>query len=458
MIPRQELTRKELVSRIESGEIDSVIMAFPDRYGRLVGKRTSGQHFVDHVADHGTENCDYLLTCDLDNQPIDGFGFSSFDKGYGDMVARPDWRTIRILPWVSGTAMIMCDLYSPDSDELVSVAPRSILRSQMEAAEGLGFSAMVGSEIEFYLYRESFEEARRGRYSDLRPHSDWAQDYNIMQTTRDEYVIADIRRGLIQAGVPVEFTKGEAGAGQHEINLSYASPLEMADRNQIYKTAAKEIAALHGRSVTFMAKPTMRDVGSSCHVHVSLWEAQGSRSAFHDPSGTHGMSETFEMFLAGMIATAREFSLLWAPTVNSYRRFQPGSWAPTGIGWGIDNRTLGFRKVGDGASTRVESRIPGADANTYLAFAGVMAGGLHGIRNRLVLSEPFAGNGYEARDIDRIPWNLPDAIDLWKRSDVARECFGQDVHHWVLRSAESEWEAFNRSVTDWELMRYFERI
>lgn len=458
MIPRQEISRKELLSRISAGDIDSVIMAFPDRYGRLAGKRTAGQFFVDHVADHGTENCDYLLTCDLDNQPVDGFRFSSFDKGYGDMVARPDWTTVRILPWVPATALVMCDLFVPDSDELVQVAPRTILQRQVEAAARLGFAPLVGSEIEFYLYRESFEEARRNRYMDLQTHSDWAQDYNIMQTTRDEYVVADIRRGLVQAGVPVEFTKGEAGAGQHEINLSYASPVEMADRNLIYKTAAKEIAALHGRSVTFMAKPSMGDVGSSCHVHVSLWDTRLAESIFDDPAGKHGMSETFQMFLAGMISTAREFSLLWAPTVNSYRRFQPGSWAPTGIGWGVDNRTLGFRKVGHGPSTRVESRIPGADANTYLAFAGVIAGGLHGIEHRLSLEEAFVGNGYEARNIERIPWNLPHAIELWRNSKIARERFGDDVHHWVLRSAESEWEEFNRSVTDWELMRYFERI
>lgn len=458
MIPRQEISRKELLSRISAGEIDSVIMAFPDRYGRLVGKRTAGQFFVDHVADHGTDNCDYLLTCDLDNQPVSGFSFSSFDKGYGDMIAKPDWGTVRIVPWVPGTAMIMCDLYSPEADELVSVAPRTILQRQVADAEALGFTPMVGSEIEFYLYRDSYEDARRTRYMELRTHSDWSQDYNIMQTTRDEYVIADIRRGLIQAGVPVEFTKGEAGAGQHEINLSYASPVEMADRNQIYKTAAKEIAALHGRSVTFMAKPSMNDVGSSCHVHVSLWDATGRSSVFADPDRPHGMSEIFERFLAGMMATAREFSLLWAPTVNSYRRFQPGSWAPTAIGWGIDNRTLGFRKVGHGQSTRVESRIPGADANSYLTFAGVLAGGLYGIRNGLTLEDPYSGNGYEAADMARIPWSLPEAIELWANSSVARDCFGEDVHQWVLRSASSEWEQFNQSVTDWELMRYFERI
>lgn len=460
MMKRETVTRKELSSMIAAGDIDSVVMAFVDRYGRLVGKRTAGQFFVDHVADHGTENCDYLLTCDLDNQATPGFRFANFDKGYGDMVARADWETIRVLPWVPGTALVMCDLFDVATGNLIDVAPRTILRRQVDAAGALGYLPMIGSEIEFFLYRESFEAARQNGYRDLHTHSDWSQDYNIMQTTRDEYVIGDIRRGLTQAGIPVEFSKGEAGAGQHEINLSYATAIEMADRNHIYKTAAKEIAASHGRSVTFMAKPSMADVGSSCHVHISLWSLDGRTPLFHDAqsSDDHGLSSTFRHFVAGLVATAREFSLLWAPTVNSYRRFQPDSWAPTGIGWGIDNRTLGFRQVGHGSSTRIENRIPGADANSFLAFAGMIAGGLYGIREKLELGTPFEGNGYTDSGIARIPWNLPAAIDLWRGSAIARQCFGDEVHHWILRSAESEWEAFNRHVSDWELVRYFERI
>jgi glutamine synthetase len=317
---------------------------------------------------------------------------------------------------------------------------------------------MVGSEIEFYLYRDTYEEAHARGYSALSTHSNFAEDYNILQTTRDEYVIGEIRRALEGAGVPVEFTKGEAGRGQHEINLSYATALEMADRNHVYKNAAKEIAAALGRSVTFMAKPSMSDVGSSCHVHASLWSLDGSTALFADHHGEHGASKLFRHFVAGQIATAREFSLLWGPTVNSYRRFKPGSWAPTGVGWGIDNRTVGFRKVGHGASTRVENRIPGADAVSYLVFAGTIAGGLHGIRHELEPAAPFEGNGYEDRDVERIPWNLPDAIDLWRNSNIARECFGEEAHHWILRSAEAEWEDFNDTVTDWELKRYFERI
>jgi glutamine synthetase len=352
----------------------------------------------------------------------------------------------------------MCDLLDVANNTFVDVAPRSILRAQVDQAAALGFMPMLGSEIEFFLYHDSYDEAKAKNYHSLRTHSAWAEDYNILQTTRDEYIVGAIRSALENSGVPIEFSKGEAGAGQHEINLSYSTAVEMADRNHIYKNAAKEIAAANGRSITFMAKPDFNDVGSSCHIHASLWTLDGSKSVFEDHNDALGMSETFRHFLAGQIHTAREFSLLWAPTVNSYRRFQPGSWAPTGIGWGVDNRTLGFRKVGHGSGTRVENRIPGADANSYLAFAGSIAGGLYGIKNKLSLGEPFAGNGYEDANVGRVPWNLPDAIELWRNSSIARECLGENVHHWILRSAESEWEAFNRTVTDWEKNRYFERI
>lgn len=458
MLKRAVVTRDELATKIADGEIESVVMGFVDRYGRLVGKRTSGEFFLDHVAEHGTENCDYLLTCSIDNDPSSGFKFSSFDTGYGDIVAKADWNTVRILPWVPKTALIMCDLHRVDSGELIEVAPRTILRRQVEAAASLGYLPMLGSEIEFYLYHDSYDEAHARNYNHLHTHSNFAQDYNVMQTSRDEYIIGRIRRALQEAGVPVEFSKGEAGRGQHEINLSYATAVEMADRNHIYKSAAKEIAAAHDRAITFMAKPSMNDVGSSCHVHASLWSLDGNTALFADVNGAHGESRLFRQFVAGQIATAREFSLLWAPTINSYRRFQPGSWAPTGIGWGIDNRTVGFRQVGHGSSIRVENRIPGADAVSYLVFAGTIAGGLYGIRHELELEPAFSGNGYEDKDVGRIPWNLPDAIALWRESAIAKECFGEEVHHWILRSAESEWEDFNNTVTNWEMFRYFERI
>lgn len=458
MSTRRHISREALEDRIRSGEIDTVLMVFPDLQGRLVGKRTTGRFFLEHVADDGTENCDYLIACDMDNNPVPGYRFTSYEQGYGDMLARADWDTVRLIPWVDKTAMIFCDLYDVSTGALIDVAPRSMLRQQVEAAAAMGFVPMVASEIEFYLFHDTYDEAHDKGYRGLRPHSPWLEDYHILQTTKDEYILGQLRRALEEAGVPVEFSKGEAGKGQHEINLDYTTAVEMADRNSVYKTAAKEIAHLNGRSVTFMAKYDIADTGSSCHIHSSLWSLDGQQALFDDHHGPHGMSQLFQHYLAGLIATAREFSLLWAPTINSYKRFQPGSWAPTGVGWGIDNRTLGFRKVGHGRGTRVECRIPGADANSYFAFAGTIAGGLYGIRHELPLADPYVGNGYEATDIDRIPWNLPDAIELWEQSSIARECFGDEVHHHILTMARAEWQAFNQSVTDWELRRYWERI
>jgi glutamine synthetase len=452
------LTRDDLERLIRNGDIDTVLMVFPDLQGRLVGKRTTGRFFLQSVADAGTENCDYLIACDMDNNPVAGYRFASYEQGYGDMLAKADWNTVRVIPWVEKTAMIMCDLLSVETGDLIEVAPRSILQAQVDAAAAMGFLPMVASEIEFYLFRDTYDEAHDKGYRDLKPHSPWLEDYHILQTTKDEYILGAIRRGLEAAGVPVEFSKGEAGRGQHEINLDYTTAVEMADRNSVYKLAAKEIAHFNGRSVSFMAKYDFNDTGSSCHIHSSLWTLDGETAVFDDHHGPHGMSETFQHYLAGQIATAREFSLLWAPTINSYKRFQLGSWAPTGVGWGIDNRTLGFRKVGHGKGTRVECRIPGSDANSYFAFAGTLAGGLYGIKHQLPLGEAYMGNGYDAPDIPRIPWNIVDAIALWEQSTIARECFGDEVHHHILTMAKAEWEAFNHTVTDWELRRYWERI
>ena len=450
-------TRDELVGAIKSGAIDTVVMAFPDLQGRLVGKRTTGRFFLEQVAEHGTENCDYLIATDFDDVAVPGYRFASYDHGYGDMLARADFSTIRITPWVPKTALILCDLFAAKTDAPIGVAPRQVLRDQVLAARRLNLEPMIGSEIEFYLFRDSYEQIHERGYQDLTPHSPFMQDYQVVQTTRDEYVVGEIRRGLEAAGIPVEFSKGEAGRGQHEMNLAYTHALEMADRNIVYKTAAKEIAAGLGRSVTFMAKYDFAETGSSCHVHSSLWhlsERGLGGSAF---DGGAALTENFRMYLAGQLAAAQDFSILWAPTVNSYKRFQPGSWAPTAVAWGVDNRTLGYRVVGHGASSRVECRIPGADANSYLAFAGTIAAGLYGIRHRLALSEAYTGNGYEAKDLPRIPTTLAEAADLWERSDIARECFGADVHHHLLTMARHEWSSFNGSVTDWERVRYFDR-
>jgi glutamine synthetase len=425
MNAHRTLSREQLSALITDGSIDTVIVAFPDLQGRLVGKRITGWFFLENVADHGTENCNYLIATDMDNNPIPGYRFASYDLGYGDMIAMPDWNTVRALPWHHKTALVMCDLIDAATKAPIAVAPRQVLRDQVAAAASLGFSPRIGSEIEFYLFRDSYAEAHAKGYRGLTPHSPWMQDYQIVQTTFDEYVIGDIRRGLEDAGIPVECSKGEAGRGQHEVNLLYTDALEMADRNTVYKSAAKEIAASHGRSVSFMAKWNFSETGSSCHVHSSLWNTSDDSPAFDG----HPMPGVFRSYLAGLLATARDFALLWAPTVNSYRRFQPGSWAPTAVAWGNDNRTLGYRVVGHGAASRVECRIPGADANSHLAFAGTIAGGLYGIRHDLTLVEPYAGNGYDARDLPRIPSSLHEAIACWESSEAARECFGDDVPH-----------------------------
>ena len=465
-------SRDDLTRAIERGDIDTVVMAFPDLQGRLVGKRTTGRFFLEQVAEHGTENCDYLIATDFDDVAVPGYRFASYDLGYGDMLARADFSTIRYTPWVPKTALILCDLHSVQTGEPIRVSPRQVLRDQVAAARKMHLEPMIGSEIEFYLFRDSYEQIHARGYGNLTPHSPFMEDYQIVQTTRDEYVIGEIRRGLEAAGIPVEFSKGEAGRGQHELNLAYTRALEMADRNTVYKTAAKEIAGALGRSVTFMAKYDFAETGSSCHVHSSLWHLSegavrgsafdaGSHSASdhaHAMSDhAHAMTDHFRMYLAGQLAAARDFSILWGPTVNSYKRFQPGSWAPTAVAWGVDNRTLGYRVVGHGTSTRVECRIPGADANSYLAFAGTIAAGLYGIRHKLQLPEAYAGNGYEAGDLPRIPSTLAEAADLWQRSEIARECFGDDVHHHLLNMARHEWSTFNQTVTDWERVRYFDR-
>jgi glutamine synthetase len=448
----------ELAELIRSDEIDTVLTVFPDLQGRLVGKRTTGRFYLEHVSGpEGFEACDYLIATDMDNNPVPGYRFASYQLGYGDVRAVVDAETIRVTPWIDKTALVMCDLFDVDTGEPIEVAPRQILRRQEEAAAELGYSPMLASEIEFYLFRDSFEEAYAKGYRGLTPHSPFLEDYHILQTTKDEYIVGQIRRGLEAAGVPCEFSKGEAGRGQHEINLDFTTALEMADRNSIYKNAAKEIGALNGRAISFMAKYDFDDTGSSCHIHSSLWDAAGEETLMADHHAEHGMSELFRWYLGGLLATAEEFAILFAPYVNSYKRFQLGSWAPTAIGWGVDNRTLGFRKVGHGPSTRVECRIPGSDANSHLAFAATIAGGLHGIRNKIDPPPAFEGSGYEEHDLPRIPWNIVDAIELWEGSALAKEAFGEEVHFHLLNYAKQEWAAFNRCVTDWELQRYFER-
>ena len=441
---------------IEDKRIDTVLVCFPDLQGRLVGKRVTGHYFRDHVLAEGIEACNYLLAVDVDMTPLPGYDFAGWEQGYGDFVCRPDLTTLRTIPWLEQTALVLCDLVD-ESGEPVEVSPRRILQRQLERAASMGYTINCGTELEFYLFRDTYEEAHAKGYAGLDAHSAVIEDYHILQTTRDEYLIRAIRNAMDAADIPVEFSKGEAGRGQHEINLRYATALEMADRHAIYKNGVKEIAALNGRSVTFMAKYDMSECGSSCHVHSSVLDADGTTSLMWDDAAPDHLSDVFRGWLGGLVAHSGELAWLFAPTVNSYKRYQPGSWAPTALAWGRDNRTCGFRVVGHGSGFRVESRIPGADCNPYLALAATVAAGLHGIEHGEEPPARFEGNAYEASDVPRVPWNIVDAITELEQSEVASKAFGADVHAHLVNTARQEWAAFARVVTDWERQRCFEQ-
>ena len=442
---------------VADGKIDTVLVCFPDLQGRLVGKRVTGHFFVDHVLADGIEACNYLLAVDVDMTPLPGYEFAGWEQGYGDFVCRPDLTTLRHIPWLEQTALVLCDLVD-ESGESIEVSPRRILQRQIERAATAGYTINCGTELEFYLFRDSYEEAHAKGYAGLDAHSAVIEDYHILQTTRDEYLIRAIRNGMDAAGVPVEFSKGEAGRGQHEINLRYSDALEMADRHAIYKNGVKEIAALNSRAVTFMAKYDMAECGSSCHVHSSVWDADGTTSLMWSDGDPDHLSDVFRGWLGGLVAHSGELAWLFAPTVNSYKRFQPGSWAPTALAWGRDNRTCGFRVVGHDAGFRVESRIPGADCNPYLALAATIAAGLHGIEHGEAPPARFEGNAYEATEVPRVPWNIVDAIHELERSEVAAKAFGSAVHSHLVNTAKQEWAAFGQVVTDWERRRCFEQF
>ncbi len=446
-----------ITAGIADGTIDTVVLAFPDMHGRPVGKRVTPDFFLSHVARHGIEVCDYLLAVDVDMTPLPGYRFANWDQGYGDMVVRPDYGTARLLPWLPGTAMVIGDLTDEQGDP-VAVSPRQILRAQLARAAERGLSVLAATELEFFLFKDSYEEAAAKGWQGLVPHTSTIEDYQLLQTSREEYILGRVRNEMLAADIPVEFSKGEAGRGQHEVNVTYAGALETADRHLVFKNGIKEIAAQEGRAATFMAKWTMEDVGSSCHVHISLRDPATDSLLMADPAHPMGLSETGRRFLAGQLRAARQLAWLAAPTVNSYRRYVPGSWAPTAVVWGEDNRTCGFRVVGQGAGRRVESRIPGADVNPYLALAGAIAAGLYGIDHQLELGSPYPANAYMADDVPRIPSTLVEAVNELRHSEVAAEAFGDDVHHHLLNTAVQEWEASNRHVSDWELARNFERI
>lgn len=452
------LDKGTLEKMVHDGSIDTILVVFPDMQGRFMGKRVMGEFFLEDIlGEEGMHACNYLLTVDVDMEPLPGYRFANWDKGYGDFAMVPDMDTMRVVPWLEKTALVVCDLVTEEG-EIVEVAPRQILKRQLERAKDKGYQVMCGSELEFFLFKDSYEEVAAKGFKDLTPHSDYIEDYHILQTTKDEYLIRQMRNGMQGAAVPVEFSKGEFGKGQHEINLVYADALEMADRHVIYKNGVKEIAALNGRAVTFMAKYTMDEAGSSFHLHSSVWNEKGTDSLMWDETAEHHMSELFRHYLGGLVATGRDLAWMYAPYVNSYKRYQPESWAPTALAWAIDNRTCGYRVVGHGKSYRVESRIPGADANPYLAFAAQIAAGLHGIENRIEPPEMLRGNAYEATDVERVPWNIVEAIEELETSEVAKKAFGDEVHYHLVNTAKQEWARSNQVITDWELQRNFERI
>lgn len=451
------LSREELATLVERGEIETVLTVFPDMYGRLMGKRIQGGFFLEQIADGGMHACDYLLACDMEMDVIPGYKYTSWETGYGDFHCVPDLSTLRRAAWLPRTALVICDLLD-HHEKPVEVSPRRMLQRQLERAREAGFTVMGGTEIELYVFDDSFAEARSKNYHDLKPMGTYNEDYHILQGTKEEELVGAIRRHLDDSGVPIEFSKGEAGLGQQEINLRYSEALVQADRNVIYKHAAKEIAWAQGKSVTFMAKWDEKHTGSSAHVHVSLWDRDG-KNVFpgdHKIGPVEG-SDTFRWFLGGWIKHARAVTACYAPYVASYKRYQSRSWAPTAIAWSYDNRTAGFRVVGRGPSLRVECRIPGADANPYILYAAALAAGLDGIRNRIEPPEIFQGDLYAAAELPKVPGTLREAISELERSDMAKEAFGEDVFEHYLHFLRTEQRKFDEVVTCWERSRYFER-
>ncbi|MCH9734463.1 MAG: glutamine synthetase family protein [Actinomycetia bacterium] len=448
------LSKTELAAQVASGAVDTVIVAFCDMQGRLTGKRVSARLFVEDVAEHGAECCNYLLAVDVDMNTVDGYAISSWDTGYGDMVMTPDFTTLRLLPWLPGTALVMADL-SWTGGRPVNQAPRSILNRQLDRLAARGLVPYVGTELEFMVFDDSFRAAWQAGYRGLTPATDYNVDYAMHASTRMEPLLRDIRLGMEGAGMYCEGVKGECNLGQQEIAFRYDHARVTCDNHTIYKNGAKEIADQHAKSLTFMAKFDERE-GNSCHIHISLRGDDGS-AVFADADGEFGMSAMFRSFLAGQLASLRELTLFYAPNINSYKRYVEGSFAPTAVAWGMDNRTCAMRVVGHGHGMRVECRAPGGDVNQYLAVSALIAGGLHGIDQKLELPQASAGNAYTS-GAERLPTTLAEAVELFDNSQIAREAFGDDVVDHYLNYARVELEAFNGAVTDWERLRGFERL
>jgi len=446
----------ELKRAVKAGRIDTVIVALVDMQGRLVGKRFHAQHFVE-TAHRETHACDYLLADDIDMEPVPGYAVASWDKGYGDLVLKPDLTTLRSVPWLEGTALVIADVLDHHQHE-VAHSPRALLKAQVARLRAAKMRACVASELEFYLFDETYESALAKRYAGLKTAGAYIEDYHILQTTKEEALMRAVRNGLHGAGIPVENSKGEWGPGQEEINVRYADALEMADRHAVLKNGVKEIAWAHGKCVTFMAKWNYALAGSSAHIHLSLWDAAGKKPLFFEAKAEYGMSPLMRAFLAGQLKYARDNTYFLAPYVNSYKRFQVGTFAPTKTVWSRDNRTAGFRLCGEGTdATRIECRIGGADLNPYLAFAALIAAGLAGVDEQLELPPPHVGDAYVDQKLPEVPKTLRDATEALARSKVLRAAFGDAVVDHYVHTA--KWEQFehDRRVTDWELMRGFER-
>jgi len=445
------LTVEELRELVGAGEVDTVLVAIVDMQGRLQGKRCAARYFLGEVLEHAAEGCDYLLAVDADMNTVDGYAMSSWASGYGDFVMRPDLATLRRVPWHEGTALVLCDVVR-EGGEPVAPSPRQVLRRQLDRLDALGLRAFVGTELEFIVFDDTYEQAWDRGYRGLTPANRYNVDYSLLGTGRVEPLLRDIRNHMAGAGLQVESAKGECHPGQHEITFRYGEALATCDNHSVYKTGAKEIAAQHGKSLTFMAKYDERE-GNSCHIHLSLRSADGE-PVFAEGGG---MSALMRSFLAGQLAALRELTCFLAPNINSYKRFAPGSFAPTAVAWGRDNRTCALRVVGHGPSLRFENRVPGGDVNPYLAVAALLAAGLHGVENDLDLEDGFVGNAY-ASDRATVPTTLRDAASLLRGSAIARDAFGSDVVDHYLNAARVELAAYDSAVTDWERARGFERL
>jgi glutamine synthetase len=452
-MPAPLLTLDQLRADVAADAIDTVVVAMTDLQGRLQGKRLDASYFLEDVLGHGTEGCNYLLAVDVEMNTVGGYAISSWDTGYGDLVMDPDLRTLRRIPWQPGSALVLADVLRMDRSPVVE-SPRQILRHQLERLEERGWIAFVGTELEFILFDDTYEEAFNRGYTGLTPSNQYNVDYSILGTSRVEPLLRAIRLGMRDAGMQVESAKGECNFGQHEIAFKYTDALTTCDNHVIYKTGAKEIAAQHGSSLTFMAKYDQRE-GNSCHIHLSLRTPEG-KPVFAG-EGPHGTSPLFDQFVAGQLAGLRELSYFFAPNINSYKRYQPDTFAPTAVMWGLDNRTCAIRTVGHGESLRFENRLPGGDVNPYLAVAAMIAAGLHGVDNGLDAVPPFAGNGYVS-DAERVPMTLREASELWGGSAIARAAFGDAVVDHYANTARVELTAFDAAVTDWERIRNFERM